>query len=119
MTNLKFLAVVKAMLKSRGLDVVTAENAQQALNVVEKQPGEIAVVLSDVRMPGMSGPQLVKKIVERSPVTAVALMSGDLGDEVLDPHISLIQKPVQIGVLMDTINELLERQKTIGRRATH
>src|ERR1700689_5095796 len=84
------LKVVAAALESRGLEVIAVDDAKQALNIVEKQGGEISVVLSDVRMPGMSGPQLIRKVAERSPVIAVALMSGDIGPEIIEPQIPVI-----------------------------
>lgn len=106
----RILKAVKAMLVTHGLDVIAVQNAEQALDIVEKQRGEISVVLSDVRMPGMSGPQLISKVVELSPVTAVALMSGDIGIETIEPQIPVIPKPFKLKTLIETIEGLLGRR---------
>jgi DNA-binding NtrC family response regulator len=103
----QILSLVKATLELGGLNVITADNAQQALCIVAQQACEIALVLSDVRMPGMSGPQLVREVAERSPSTAIALMSGELGQEILDSRIPFIQKPFRSSVLLKTVQELL------------
>ncbi len=108
------LVIVKTMLEAKGIEVLTAANAQDALSLVARQPREIALVLSDVRMPGKSGPQLVREVRELSPSTAVALMSAEPGQEAIDPRIPFIQKPFRLNVLIEMIRELLARQKRLA-----
>ena len=87
------------------------DRPHEALHLFEEWTEEIAVVLSDVQMPGMSGPQLVRKILERAPATAVVLMSGHTGEEVLDPQIPFLSKPFQLRFLRETVEGLLGRGK--------
>jgi two-component system cell cycle sensor histidine kinase/response regulator CckA len=109
-------SVVKAMLERGGMDVVTADHPDRALEIIEAQPGQIALVLSGMRVRGMSGPKLVREVMERSPGTAVALMTGATGheDEVLGLKIPVLQKPIPLEVLIKTVQELLQRQKTLA-----
>ena len=103
------LKLVEEALQGRGYEVIASTNAYAALDLFEQQPAEIAVVLSDVRMPGMSGPELVRQVTERSQTTKVAFMSGDPGTESLDPQIPLLRKPFQVSELRELIDDLLER----------
>jgi DNA-binding NtrC family response regulator len=108
------LSLLKTALESSGLDVVTADSGHLALNILAKQPGQIAVVLTDVRMPAMSGPQLVRRVLEYSPAPEVVFMSGDTGQEIVDSRIPMIGKPIQLSVLIATIEDLLARRKTLA-----
>ena len=63
-------------LKGCGYDVVTAEDGEEALKAFAEAPQTIQLVISDVVMPGIQGPQLVRSIKNLSPSTAALLMSG-------------------------------------------
>jgi DNA-binding NtrC family response regulator len=109
------LSVVKAMLELGGHDVVTAGDAHRALEIIEKPLGQIALVLSGVHIRGMSGPNLLREIVERTPATAVALMTGGtLHEELLGVKIPVLQKPIPLPILMETVQELLDRQNALA-----
>lgn len=56
-------------LLSEDYQVITAKDGQEALDIIEekKHPGEISVIISDQRMPGLSGIQLLEKIEEILP----------------------------------------------------
>jgi len=109
------LDFVRVALETRGLHIVTAQDAEEALQILEIQHTEIAAVLSDVRMPGMSGLRLIRKVKEKAPTISVALMSGEMGEETPDPEIPFLQKPFQLRALVRTIETLLgehERLRT-------
>lgn len=55
-------------------DCVVADSAEGALNVLAKNTFDL--VLSDINMPGISGLDLIPKILERSPDTVVVMISG-------------------------------------------
>ena len=62
------------LLKDMGFDVEQAESGPRALAILESGPTDI--VLTDVRMPGMNGIELLGAIKERYPQTAVVIMTG-------------------------------------------
>jgi len=68
-------SVAKELLERAGYTVLTAENAAAASRVFD-QHQEIAVLLTDVVMPGASGPELTEELVARRPELKVILMSG-------------------------------------------
>src|SRR5687767_12795690 len=55
-------------------DVLMAGNGQEALELMAKQP--VQVVVSDMRMPGMSGAQLLTEVMQRYPKTTRLILSG-------------------------------------------
>jgi two-component system cell cycle sensor histidine kinase/response regulator CckA len=107
----QILGLLKEALGSHGLSILTALNAEQAIHILDTQETEIAVVLSEVQMPGMSGQMLVREIVQRAPTIAVALMSGDAERRTLDPRIPFFSKPFKLRILIEAIEQLMARQK--------
>ena len=65
---------LKRILQKSGYSVVEAPDAQTALKILDREP--IDLVLSDIRMPGMTGLELMKLIAVRVPDIAVVMVSG-------------------------------------------
>ncbi|HOU11574.1 MAG TPA: ATP-binding protein [Anaerolineae bacterium] len=63
-------------LKALNYQVVTAENGQQALTVLEKQAGDIALILSDVLMPTLGGIDLLRALNAGGLTTRLVLLTG-------------------------------------------
>jgi two-component system, cell cycle sensor histidine kinase and response regulator CckA len=63
-------------LKSRGYDVIEAPNGEDALRLVESHENGIDLLVTDVVMPVMDGPALVKKIREKDAGMPIVYMSG-------------------------------------------
>ncbi len=63
-------------LRLRGFSVIEAEDAEQALSILENADLHIDVFLTDVIMPGMDGPTWVRKALKMRPDTNVVFMSG-------------------------------------------
>jgi two-component system, cell cycle sensor histidine kinase and response regulator CckA len=63
-------------LKSRGYQVLEAGNGVEAIDVIERHPGKIDLVVSDVVMPEMDGPALLKVLRERLPQLRIIFVSG-------------------------------------------
>lgn len=59
---------------ARGLEVTTAADGQEALDAVRLNPPELAVL--DLKMPGMTGLELLKKLKQISPHTRVVMLTG-------------------------------------------
>lgn len=69
-----YLAYTSGIFENRGLNVLTAGSALEALEIVETQ--NVAVVVSDNEMPGMRGIELLSRIKEVSPHTVKIMMTG-------------------------------------------
>ncbi|MFN8589537.1 MAG: PAS domain S-box protein [Candidatus Eisenbacteria bacterium] len=72
---------VCATLRRFGCHVVEAESGERALELARLHEGPIHLLLSDVIMPGMTGPELAEQLLVERPGTRVLLMSGYPGDE--------------------------------------
>jgi two-component system NtrC family response regulator len=69
-----YLVVLSAFLSGEGYETVTADTAQQALEVVETT--DLDLVLTDMKMPSMDGIELLRQIKEKSPDLPVVMMTA-------------------------------------------
>lgn len=77
--------VLRRALERAGCDVLAAANGHEALTVSDRHPGAIDVLVTDVVMPLMGGPQLALKLKGKRPQIQVLYMSG-YPPEVLRRH---------------------------------
>jgi len=87
------------MLRRHGYAVLQACGPREALLAAQKHPGAIDLVLSDVIMPEMSGPEMVTLLAEQHPETRAIYLSGYSADAlmregVIEARSRLVQKPV-------------------------
>ena len=98
-------SIVGDMLELEGHHVVLAGSADEALEVVARVVPD--VLLTDVVMPGMQGPQLARTIVDEHPAVRVVLMSSHVDDEAAlrseVPDAVFLAKPFSGDALVATI----------------
>jgi two-component system cell cycle sensor histidine kinase/response regulator CckA len=90
--------LARIFLEGYGYKVLEAANGEQAIQMADAFGGPIDLLLTDVIMPGMSGPQLAVKILGKRPETKIVYMTGYTDDmvvqhKVLEPGVKLLQKP--------------------------
>jgi PAS domain S-box-containing protein len=110
-----FRDLLQEGLQSKGYQVLVAANGVEALQVAEKYKGSISVLVTDVIMPQMSGPELAKNLKKVRPHTDVLYMSGYADEKVAnishsDGALTLIQKPFYLDDLVRKIQEILRRK---------
>lgn len=110
-------------------DVVTATGGEQALQALAARP--FAVVMSDMRMPGMTGSALLARVRQLYPDTTRLLLTGhaDLHDAaaaINEGHIfRLLLKPCETSVLMAAVSaafrqhELVRMERTLLEQTLH
>jgi two-component system cell cycle sensor histidine kinase/response regulator CckA len=108
-------SVASRVLLNQGYYVMAACNADEALSIAERAGGSIDLVLSDVVMPDMGGPDLVKRLLARWPGIKVLFMSGYAeGDKLqVDPEDtgqSFLQKPFSAENLIVKVRQLLDAE---------
>jgi CheY-like chemotaxis protein len=101
-----------AALRSYGYRVIQAENAGEALLICETERAHIALVLTDLVMPHLSGRELADRLDERWPGIKVLFMSGYTDDAivhhgVLNRGAELIQKPFSPEQLVTKVQRAL------------
>jgi two-component system, cell cycle sensor histidine kinase and response regulator CckA len=99
----------QTILQQAGYNVVTAPDPEALKTVVAVYDGKIDLLLTDVVMPGMSGPELVRLVRARWPEIRVLYMSGYADDEIedLDRDAGFLQKPFTPSELTAKIAEVL------------
>jgi two-component system cell cycle sensor histidine kinase/response regulator CckA len=105
--------LTRRLLQRQGYTVLVAEKAEEAFQLFEQHPS-IDLVLADVIMPGVSGPELTSRLVERRPGLKVIYMSGYTDEAiaqhgVLKPGIAFLHKPFTSEALGRKIREVLDR----------
>lgn len=93
------LITLSANLELEGIEIATAENAQEALREIERQ--QFDLVLSDVKMPGMNGVDLFREIRRLRPGMPVILMTGFAFESLLEEAMregafAILPKPFDI-----------------------
>jgi two-component system cell cycle sensor histidine kinase/response regulator CckA len=105
--------LTKRLLERQGYTVLLAASADEARQLFDEHPS-IDLLLTDVVMPGASGPELVKQLVERRPTLKVIYMSGYTDEAiahhgVLDPGIVFLHKPFSSESLGQKIRQVIDR----------
>jgi two-component system NtrC family sensor kinase len=95
----------------------TAANAEEALSALAREG--FALVLADVSMPGLSGVELLRRVVAQYPDTAVVMISGvDRTQRVLDAvrlgAFDYLLKPIDLHVLELAVERALERRQLLN-----
>jgi DNA-binding NtrC family response regulator len=89
-----------------GFEIFEAEDADSAVRRLESEGGEVAVVVTDIRMPGaMDGVDLARLVRDRWPNIRILVMSGyDEGRRAkLPPGIRFLQKPWKARDVIDNV----------------
>ena len=107
--NPSILAIVVEILEAKNFHVLAAENGPSALKLAGGTTETIHLLLSDVEMPGMSGPDLGEALKVARPDMHVMLMSGAANGNllVLNYGWAYIQKPFVAVKLVQMINDVL------------
>lgn len=106
-------ALASEGLAARGYRVLLAATGAEALALGERYPGMIDLMVTDVVMPGMSGPELVRRMRPAHPGMRVLFISGYTDDAIgrhglLDAGIAYLPKPFTPSVLARKVREVLE-----------
>jgi two-component system, cell cycle sensor histidine kinase and response regulator CckA len=108
--------LTKRILDRAGYDVVAAADAEEAFKIFQEDaPHPIGLILTDVVMPGMSGPEMLARMTRERAVPAL-LMSGypDQGDVfAASSPFRMIAKPFTADILTTAVREVLE--SSLGR----
>ena len=102
--------LARRSLEERGYTVRVARNAMEALEI--SAAGNIEVLLTDIVMPQMSGPELVAEYLATRPTPLVIYMSGYADDALaryeLDPGSVFLRKPFTPSVLARTVRRAID-----------
>ncbi len=95
------------VLRREGYRVLTAESAEEAIQLAARHEGPIQLLITDMELPGMSGPDLALSL---TPAVKVLFMSGSWpdGHPSLPPSAAFLRKPATINALLSAVRRLLK-----------
>jgi two-component system cell cycle sensor histidine kinase/response regulator CckA len=100
------------LLRQRGYEVLEAEDGEQALEIIEAENGKFDLLISDVIMPGLDGPSMLKKarpLIGNVPVMFISGYAESEFSDLLEEEkgISFLPKPLDIKTLAERVKEQL------------
>lgn len=106
-------SLMRRVLERAGYTVHVAASGREALEWLEESPDRVHLVLTDIVMPGMSGPEMVKQIRSRNLPPRVLFTSGYADDtilsqEILPAGLPLLSKPFSADSLTATVRAVLD-----------
>ncbi len=106
--------VAAKLLRARGYEVIEAASGEEALEYAEAHAGEIDLMISDVVMPGMQGPDLLKQARQYLGSAPVMFISGYAESEFSDllegeKNVSFLPKPIDIKTLAERVKQELQK----------
>ena len=105
---------IKRMLANQGYRVLLADDAEHAVALAREHARELSLLLSDVVMPRVTGPELARAVREHVPEVKVLLMSGYTEHAALSgvtrEHTQFIQKPFGPQALARKLRDVLDTQ---------
>ena len=104
--------IAARLLRQRGYEVIEAADGEEALALAEEWAGQIDMMISDVIMPGLDGPSLLKKARQYLGDAPVMFISGyaesDFSDLLQDEvGVSFLPKPLDIKTLAERVKQEL------------
>ncbi|GFO70341.1 hypothetical protein GMLC_39200 [Geomonas limicola] len=108
------LSMAQQILTRQGYRVLAANSPAEAIRLTREHTGEIALLITDVVMPEMSGRDLAAQLLRENPNLKLLFMSGYTSDivthhGVLDEGTYFLQKPFSRGELATKVREVLDR----------
>ncbi|PYO36907.1 MAG: hybrid sensor histidine kinase/response regulator, partial [Candidatus Rokuibacteriota bacterium] len=106
-------SLARDVLVESGYTVLEAANSEEAVRMCQEHDSPISLLLSDVVMPKVSGPELARRLVGLRPDLIVLYMSGYTADAivqhgVLEPGTAFIEKPFTPAGLTGKVRDVLD-----------
>ncbi len=113
-------SLVVRTLEDAGYTVLAADSGDAARALLEAHPAPIDLVICDVIMPGLSGPELIADVLEGRPEVRVLYMSGYAPAAVrqrglVDAHTPMLEKPFDSDTLRRRVRGMLDARPAPGR----
>lgn len=108
---------IRLQLQDTHFEILEAENAEQAIALLDDNPISIDVIICDVRMPGVSGVEAVAIFQREYPNTPVIVLTGfpdtDLAVEFMKKQdvVDYLTKPVDKAKLIEAVEQAAQSRK--------
>jgi PAS domain S-box-containing protein len=111
--NTEVRKLASRLLQAGGYAVISATNAAEALQLAAQHGAAISLLVTDVVMPQMSGPELAERLAQTAPEMKVLYMSGYTDDRVVrhgisEAEVAFLGKPFTRAALLQKVREILD-----------
>ena len=115
----RFLTTTKVLLEKRGTNTITATNGLDAMKIMDEH--RIDVVILDVKMPGMDGVEVLRKIKQKHPLVEVIMLTGHASVESAVEGLKLgafdyVTKPCDVTDLVEKANEAYTKKQAMEEK---
>ncbi len=115
----RFLKTTKYLMEKRKCIVFTAPGGREALDILNKQA--LDVVILDVKMPGMDGVEVLRRIKQAAPLVEVIMLTGHSTTESAVEGMKLgafdyLLKPCDINILSGKVMEARDKKRAREQR---
>jgi len=115
----RFLETTKRLLEKRGVEALTATDALDALTILDAQ--RVDVVVLDVKMPGLDGVEVLRKIKQEQPLVEVIMLTGHASVESAIAGLKLgafdyLMKPCDISALLEKVNQAYAKKQAMEEK---
>ncbi len=105
------LLVMEQYLRRMGHNVTSRRSGREAWQLFESRPADYWLVIADITMPGMSGKDMLLRMLELNPAVCILICSGYPFDmavlpEPARPHVGFLQKPFTPKMLAEAVQGL-------------
>ena len=115
----RFLTTTKVLLDKRGTNTITATNGLDAMRIMDEH--RIDVVILDVKMPGLDGVEVLRKIKQKHPLVEVIMLTGHASVESAVEGLKLgafdyVTKPCDVTDLVEKANEAYTKKQAMEEK---
>jgi CheY-like chemotaxis protein len=101
--------ITRILLESWGYRVLESHDGIEAIDLFERENGEVHLLIADVLMPHMAGPQLARELTRRNPNLNVLFLSGHLKPDLEGVRAGFLAKPFNPASLARMVRKELDR----------
>ena len=115
-------SLVRDALEDEGHIVRTCSSGEEALEILHNEPVEL--LITDIRMPGMDGTQLVEKARDLNPAIGVVFMTGyasltSAKDAIKQGALDYIMKPFELSEIRQAVNNAIAKLSEVAAASSH
>ena len=108
--------LITAVIESKGYSVLTAADGEDGVDLFTRRQSEIAVVISDLGLPKLSGDEVLRRIRSINPSARFIAASGFIEPNVKSKLLEIgvthfVQKPYLLAEILQTIREVIDEKK--------
>jgi two-component system cell cycle sensor histidine kinase/response regulator CckA len=104
-------SLMQEVLERNGYEVLTASDGAEALAVYSTNANRISLLVSDIKMPHLTGVEVAKRILAERPETRILLTSGTTVSP--SPSVAFLWKPFTLDDFMTKVKDVLDSPPAI------